>query len=71
MSLKCQIVMLMSDVYLAVFSLDLDKVNDDGPSLKLKAGFSVSFAEPHGAFYQNDAMDNQSEGSCCTGMNNC
>ena len=46
-------------------------MNDDGPSLKLKAGFSVSLAEPHGAFYQNDAMDNQSEGSCCTGMNSC
>ena len=49
--------------------MNLDKVNDDGPSLELKAGFSVSLVTPHGAFHQNDTMDNQSEGSCFTGMN--
>jgi hypothetical protein len=40
---------------LAVFFLDLDKVNDDGPSLKLRAGFSVSLFTQHGA------LENQSE----------
>jgi hypothetical protein len=43
---------------LTVFFLDLDKVNDDGPSLKLRAGFSVSLSTQHG---QVDALENQSE----------
>jgi hypothetical protein len=46
---------------LAVFFLDLDKENDDGPSLKLRAGFSVSLSTQHGAFHQVDALENQSE----------
>jgi len=54
-----------------IFSLDLDKVNDDGPSLNIRAGFSVSLSTPHGAFHQNDAMDGQSEGICCVIMNLC
>lgn len=44
-----------------MFSLDLDKVNDDGPSLNLRAGFSVSLSTPHGTFHQNDAMEDQSK----------
>jgi hypothetical protein len=54
---------------LAVFSVDVDKVNDDGPSLKLRAGFSVSIVTPHDAFLRSDAMDDQSEGSYCIGLN--
>lgn len=42
-------------------SLNLDKVNDDGPSLKLSAGFSVSLPTQHDVFHQTDAMEDQSE----------
>jgi hypothetical protein len=46
--------------YMTGLSLDLDKVNDDGPSLKLSAGFSVSLSTQH-ASYQTDAVEDQSE----------
>ena len=46
---------------MAVFSSDLDKVNYDGPLLKLRAGFSVSLSAPHGAFHQSDGMEDKSE----------
>jgi hypothetical protein len=45
---------------LAGFFLDLDKVNDDGPSLKLTAGFSVSFSTPP-VFHQTDMIEDQSK----------
>jgi hypothetical protein len=50
---------------LAVISLDLDLVDDDGPSLNLRASFSVTSSIPHGAFHQNDVMEGQSEGVYC------
>ena len=51
---------------MAVFSLSLDKVNNDGPSLNLRAGFSASLlTQKHGTFHQNDALEDQSEGICC------
>jgi hypothetical protein len=51
--------MLMSAMI--ALSLDLDKVNDDGPSLKLSAGFLMSLSTHHDAFHQTDAMEDQSE----------
>jgi hypothetical protein len=48
--------------YTTGLSLDLDKVNDDGPSLKLSAGFSVSLSTQLDAIHQTDAMEDQSEG---------
>jgi hypothetical protein len=42
-------------------SLDIDKVNDDGPSLKLSAGFSVSLSTQRDASHQTDVMEDQSE----------
>jgi hypothetical protein len=42
-------------------SLDIDKVNDDGPSLKLSAGFSVSLSTQHDVSHQTDAIEDQSE----------
>jgi hypothetical protein len=36
-------------------------VNDDGPSLKLRAGFSVSLSKQHDAFHQVDDHENKSE----------
>jgi hypothetical protein len=42
-------------------SLNIDKVNGDGPSLKLSAGFSVSLSTQHDASHQTDAMEDQSE----------
>jgi len=44
---------------LAVFSSVVEKVHDDGPSLKLRAGFSVSLSIPHGVFYQSDSMEDE------------
>ena len=49
------------ECYMAGLSLDIDKVNNDGPSLKLSAGFSVSLSTQHDAFHQTDAMEDQSE----------
>jgi hypothetical protein len=49
------------ECYMTGLSLDIDKVNDDGPSLKLSAGFSVSLSTPHDSFYKTDAMEDQSE----------
>jgi hypothetical protein len=57
------IAMLMNAIQLPAFYLDLDKVNVDGPSMKLEAGFSVSLYERHDTFYQIDAMEDQSEAS--------
>ena len=54
---------------IAAFSLDLNKVNDDGPFLNLRAGSSVSLSTPHGVFHQTDAMEDHSEGACCTTVN--
>ena len=38
-------------------------MNADGPSMELRAGFSVSFSTPHhdGTFYQTDTMEDKSE----------
>jgi hypothetical protein len=47
---------------LAVFSLDLDKMNADGPSMELRVGFSASLSTLHGTFcHQTDAMEEKSE----------
>jgi hypothetical protein len=47
--------------YMTGLSLEIDKVNDDGPSLKLSAGFSVSLSTQHDSSHQSDAMEDQSE----------
>ena len=49
-----------ADVWVVV-SLDLDKVNDDGPSLTLKAGFSAQLSKQCVVFYQTDVLENKSK----------
>jgi hypothetical protein len=45
---------------MAGFSQDLDKVNDDGPSLKIVAGFSASLSTPP-VFHQADMIEEHSK----------
>jgi hypothetical protein len=49
---------MLTDIRLAVFFLDLNKENDDGQFLKLRAGFSVTLSTEPGPV---NALENQSE----------
>jgi hypothetical protein len=63
----CCVLIQLTDHYpdhyndLTAFSQDLIKVNHDGPSLKISAGFTVSSPTPYSVVHQIATVENQSK----------